>query len=664
MELAKEPETGMGSMDEHILVCLSASPSNARIIRTAARMAEAFQGTFTALYVETPNSDKMSDTDKKRMQENIRLAEQLGAAISTVYGNDVSYQIAEFARISNVTKIVIGRSNINRSHFWSPTSLTEELIKNAPNLDIHIIPDSSVDHKYYELKKSFLLHIQPTGKDLLITLLILAGATGIGTLFWSLGFTEANIITVYILGVLLISLFTKRHICSVISALVSVLLFNFLFTEPRLTFHAYEPGYPFTFAIMLTAALITGTLANKLKNHAKQSAQSAFRTKILFETNQQLQKAETENDVEIITARQLMKLLNRDILVFPEEKGKLLQPCLFHADSGRQNEIILPKQEQAAAQWVFDNKKRAGATTNLLSHAKNLYLAIHINQKVYGVVGIAVSGSHLDAFENSMLLSILGECALAIENNRNAREKEEAAMLAQKEQLRANLLRAISHDLRTPLTSISGNASTLLSDFKQLEQETIFQMFTDIYDDSQWLISLVENLLSVTRIEEGQLNLHLSTELVEEVVEEALRHISRKSMEHQISVDYKEDFLLAKMDAKLILQVIINLVDNAVKYTPAGSTIRIHVQRQGEMVAVSIADNGPGIPKDYRSRVFEMFFTGDPKIVDSRRSLGLGLFLCKSIVSIHGGELTLAENLPHGCIFTFTLTLGEVNIHE
>lgn len=664
MNLPKEPENAGEHAEEHILVCLSASPSNARIIRTAARMAEAFHGAFTALYVETPNSDKMKEADKKRMQDNIRLAEQLGAVISTVYGDDVSYQIAEYARISNVTKIVIGRSNINRNHFWSPTTLTEELIKNAPNVDIHIIPDSSEDHKYYELKKGLLLHIQPSGRDLFITLLVLAGATGIGTLFWSLGFTEANIITVYILGVLLTSLFTKRHICSVISALVSVLLFNFLFTEPRLTFHAYEPGYPFTFAIMLTAALITGTLANKLKNHAKQSAQAAFRTKILFETNQQLQKAETENDMLNITARQLMRLLGRDILVFPEERGTLSNARLFHPDSGIQNDAPLPAHELDAARWVFHNKRRAGAGTNVHSDSRNLYLAIHINQNAYGVVGIEADLRPLEAFENSMLLSILGECALAIENNRNAKEKEQAAMLAQKEQLRANLLRAISHDLRTPLTSISGNASTLLSDFKQLDQETILRIFNDIYDDSQWLISLVENLLSVTRIEEGRLNLHLSTELVEEVVEEALRHINRKSKEHEISVKYREEFLLAKMDAKLILQVIINLVDNAIKYTPAGSVIQISAQRQAGMAAVSVADNGPGIPDEYKSQVFEMFFTGDHKIIDSRRSLGLGLSLCKSIVSVHGGELTLEDNVPHGCIFTFTLPQGEVNIHE
>lgn len=666
MDLSEEQEVyGIDApKGEHILVCLSSSPSNAKIILTASRMAQAFHGTFTALYVETSNSDKMNASDKERMRRHIRLAEQSGAVISTVYGNDVSYQIAEFARISHVTKIVIGRSNINRSHFWSRTSLTEELIKIAPSVDIHIIPDSSVSHKYYEFKKGILLHMQPSGKDLLITLLVLAGTTGIGMIFWSLGFTEANIITVYILGVLLTSLFTKTHFCSVIGALASVLLFNFLFTEPRLTFHAYEQGYPFTFAIMLTAALITGTLANKLKSHAKQSAQSAFRTKILFETNQLLQKAEDEHDMIRITASQLMKLLDRDITACPKIGGTLDHFYLFQADSGRPKEIVLPSREREAAQWTLENQQRAGAGANIFPDVSNLYLPIHINRKIYGVIGIKVDPEPLDSFENSVLLSILGECALAVENICNSREKEAAALLAQKEQLRANLLRAISHDLRTPLTSISGNASNLLSNYEQLDKETVFQMFTDIYDDSQWLISLVENLLSVTRIDEGRLNFHKTTELMEEVIEEALRHISRKRTEHEITTEFRNEMLLVSIDAKLILQVLINIIDNAIKYTPPGSLIKLVVQKKENMAVVSVADNGPGIPDEIKPRVFEMFFTGNSKIIDSRRSLGLGLALCKSIINIHGGELTLEDNCPQGCIFTFTLPLGEVNINE
>ena len=239
-----------------------------------------------------------------------------------------------------------------------------------------------------ELKKRFSHHMKPSGRDLLVTLFVLVGATCIGTLFWSLGFTEANIITVYILGVLLTSLFTKRHFCSVLSSLASVLLFNFFFTEPRLTFHAYEHGYPFTFAIMLTAALITGTLANKLKSHAKQSAQAAFRTQILFDTNRLLQKAEDENDMINITASQLMKLLNRDIIAYPERDGRLCKACLFHGEDEKPVENLLSGREREAVEWVFQNRECAGATRDHFPEAENLYFALCSNQKAYGVMGI------------------------------------------------------------------------------------------------------------------------------------------------------------------------------------------------------------------------------------------------------------------------------------
>ncbi len=651
-------------VSEHTLVCLSASPSNAKIVKTAAKMATAFGGSFTALYVQTPDSDKMDEASKRRLQYHIRLAEQLGADITTVYGEDVSYQIAEFARISGVTKIVIGRSNVKRRHFWNKPTLTEKLTEIAPNLDIHIIPDNTVNPPYREKTDSFFRNLIPYPKDLLITLVILTVATLLGLAFYSLGFTDSNIITVYILGVLLTSLFTKGYACGVIGSVMSVMLFNFFFTEPRLTFHAYDSGYPVTFAIMLAASIITGTLASKLKSHAKLSAQAAFRTKVLLDTNQLLQKAQDDNDIVNITATQLMKLLNRSIVMYSVKGDTLSKGHLFPNVPETTDENLFTAEEQTAAEWVYKNKHYAGATTDTLNNAKCLYMAIRINNTVYGVVGIHIDGKPLDSFETSVLLSILGECALALDNNRNAKEKELAAVLAKNEQLRANLLRAISHDLRTPLTSISGNAGNLLSNYDKLDEDTRLQVFTDIFDDSQWLISLVENLLSVTRIEEGRMNLNMSVQLMDEVIDEAMKHINRKGAEHNISIECKDALLLARMDAKLIIQVIVNLVDNAMKYTHVGSEIKIIAKNIEGFVSVSVTDNGNGIPDSIKPYVFEMFYTGDNKIADSRRSLGLGLALCRSIVGAHGGEITLADNMPKGCIFTFTIPSGEVNINE
>lgn len=650
--------------NEHILVCLSASPSNAKIISTASKMACAFGGSFTALYVQTPDSEKMDEDSKRRLQHHIHLAEELGANITTVYGEDVSHQIAEFARISGVTKIVIGRSKVKRRHFWSKTTLTERLIEIVPNIDIHIIPDNVISTNHKESALGFWQNFIPYPMDLLITLFILVLTTLFGALLYLFGFTDSNIIPVYILGVLLTSLFTRGYFCGVISSLASVMLFNFFFTEPQLTLHAYDSRYIVTFAIMLASSIITGTLASKLKSHAKLSAQAAFRTKVLLDTNQLLQKAQDNEDIFKITATQLMKLLNRSVVMYSANEDGLSEGALFKAESDSLCEGLFSTEEYNAASWVFENHRQAGATTDTLNHAKCLYMAIHINERVYGVVGIYIDRKALDSFESSILLSVLGECALALDNKRNAKEKELAAVLAKNEKLRANLLRAISHDLRTPLTSISGNASNLLSNYEKLDEEMRRQIFTDIFDDSRWLISLVENLLSVTRIEEDRMNFNMSVHLMDEVIDEALKHINRKRDEHHIKVECLDELLLARMDAKLIIQVIINLVDNAIKYTPAGSDIIITAKRIEGFVSVSVADNGEGVPDSEKTRVFEMFYTGDNKIADSRRSLGLGLSLCKSIVHAHGGEITLKDNLPHGSVFTFVIPSSEVNINE
>lgn len=648
--------------DEHILVCLSSSPSNAKIIRTAARMATAFKGNFTALFVETPDFPVMNEENVKRLRSNMRLAEQLGAKIETIYGEDVPFQIAEFARLSGVSKVVIGRSSGVKRHLFSKPTLTEKLIANAPNLDVHIIPDTVSDAAVYRLRKvkkrNYLFF---SAADILKCIAILLVSSLIGTVFRNLGFAEANIITVYVLGVLITSVITKHQIYSLISSVVSVLVFNFLFTEPKFTLQAYGQGYPVTFLIMFLAAFLTGSLAIRLKNQAKQAARAAYRTKVLFDTNQLLQQSKDRNEIVSVTSNQLIKLLGRDIVFYLADADKLEEPQFFPA-ADENSEVCISDNEKAVAGWVFKNNKRAGATTETLSNSKCLYLAVRLNNMVYGVVGIVMGEESLDPFENSIVLSILGECALALENEKNAREKEEAAVLAENEQLRANLLRAISHDLRTPLTSISGNASNLLSNSESFDTDTKKQLYADIYDDSMWLIGLVENLLAVTRIEEGRLNLNISEDLIADVITEALHHINRKSVEHQITVENEDELLLVKMDAKLIVQVIINLVDNAIKYTPKNSHIKIRTEKHGDKAVVSIADDGDGIPNEMKPRVFDMFYSGANQIVDSRRSLGLGLSLCKSIIKVHGGEITVSDNQPHGTVFTFTLPIGEAKV--
>lgn len=649
--------------DEHILVCLSSSPTNAKIIRTASRMALAFRASFTALFVETPDFATMTEENKSRLRKNMKLAEQLGASIETTYGEDAAYQIAEFARLSGVSKIVVGRNNVIRNGAFGRQSLTEKLIAYAPNLDIYIIPDKPI-HRYLPPKSKHTFFQPFSAKDFIRSVAVCAAATCIGFLFYHFGFSEANIITVYILGVLITATITSSPLCSVASSIVSVLVFNYCFTEPRFTLDSYDAGYPVTFLIMFLAALLTGNLAMRIKEQARKSAQTAFRTKLMFDTNQALQQANGKQEIVDVTAKQLVRLLERDVVFYGKGDQHLAPPLWFPFQEESSAQPYCTENEEAVAEWVFNNNKRAGAGTDTLSSAKCLYLAVRMESRVYGVIGIVMDKGLLEPFEQSILFSILGEFAMALENEQTAQEKEQAAILAKNEQLCANLLRAISHDLRTPLTSISGNAGILLANDESLSPEKHRLLYTDIYDDSLWLINLVENLLSVTRIENGSMSLRLQPELMDDIIAEALRHVNRQSVQHLITVIPAAELALTKVDARLIVQVVINIVDNAIKYTPVGSQITISTCVKNKQIVTDVTDNGPGVPDEAKPHIFDMFYTSGTKIVDSRRSMGLGLALCKSIITAHGGTIQVLDNHPTGTIFRFSLPAEEVTLHE
>lgn len=647
---------------EHILVCLSSAPSNSRIIRIAAHMVEVFHSRFTALFVETPDFAVATEENKRRLLDNRRLAQQLGASIETVHGEDVPYQIAEFARLSGVTKIVLGQSVITGRRLLGKPTLTEQLLAYSPEIEIHIIPDQSAQTAYRP-KKTVKTKWAGVLTNAVSSVFILAAATLLSLLFDRLGFTHASIIMVYILGVLLTSIATSRRIYSLISSVASVVIFNFLFTTPRFTLTAYEAGYPVTFIVMFLTAYITGTFALSYKRQAAESAKTARRTQILFDTDQMLTKAKSRQEIIHAAAGQAIKLLDRNIVVFEAEDEQMIHPYLF-PQSGVDRSDYDAEKELSAARWALKHNQAAGAATDHFPDAQYLYLAVRVNERVYGVMGVEAAGAPLDASEYGILMSILGECALALENEKNAREKEAAAVLAESEQLRANLLRTISHDLRTPLTTISGNASSLLSNGAMFDEATKRQLYSDIYDDSMWLVDLVENLLYATRIEEGRMTLRTSAELLSDIVEEAIRHVDRKAASHRLTVNCGDELLLVKADGKLIVQVIVNLVDNAVKYTPPGSSIAVTVARRGNMAEISVADTGHGISDEEKGKVFDKFYCGTHKIKDNRRSLGLGLFLCKAIVDAHEGTIWVSDNRPHGTVFSFTLPLEEVTLHE
>ncbi len=640
--------------EDHILVCITGARTNAKVIRVAARMADAYHARLTGLYIES--NDHPSYKDDKQLKQNIALAEQFGAHVEIIDGDDIAKQILEYASLSNTTKIVLGHSQESRIHSFFHPSIGEQLIKDSPDLEVYIIPVKPSPR--YSLKR---INKDPGFiSNAVKSILILLGVTLIGFLFQSLGFSEANIITVYILGVLLIAVSTSQRIYSLISSIVSVILFNFFFTKPHLTFLAYGSGYPATFIIMFISAFITSTLAVRINQNAKKSAQTAYRTKILLETSQMLQKEEDYDGIVRVTCKQMVQLLKKDIIFYPIADASILEPYYFYNDSNEET----PDREEEVVQWVYKNNKQAGATTDTFESSAYLYFPINSNDKVYGIVGIRIIDKPIDTLENSILLSMISESGLALEKEYANKEKAKAEIRAKNEELHANLLRSISHDLRTPLTSISGNAGILLNSEDTLDTDQRKSIYHDIYQDALWLINLVENLLSITRIENGTMKLNKTTELLDEVIQEALKYTQRMHYNHPILYTTDDELILVKIDLRLMIQVLDNILDNANKYAPDGTPVEIKTRMDDDMVVIDIIDQGPGIEDNKKDKVFEMFYIGNTKVADSRRSLGLGLALCKSIVSAHEGTIQIVDNKPCGAIFKITLPIEEASFHE
>ena len=640
---------------EHILICLSSAPSNAKVIRTAARMAEAFHSGFTALFVQTPETKELSGENLKRLRSNLDRAEQLGAQISTVYGTDPAVQIAEYARVSGVTKIVMGRINHKQSPIAGKKSLADRLIE-LTDLDVYIIPD----HQPLYKKPIGKLHIPKTHftwKDtgIMLASLLLSSLAGYG--FYYAGFSESNIITVYILGVLITAVWTNGHFYGAVESLLSVAAFNFLFTEPRFSFQANDPSYPVTFLIMLFSSVIASSLASRVKAQARLAAQKSYYTELLLGSSQKLQKGRTEWDCLRLTAEQLNRLFDRPVLYALSEAEKEL---VFRVEPSDEENILteLGSEEIGVAKWVQRNNKHAGATTNTLPDTKLLFLSVRGTQGVMGIVGIPIVGYSVpDAFEKNLMVAILSECGLSQERIRLQEERNQAALQSQKERLQANLLRAVSHDLRTPLTNIRGSADMLMQEETALDAASRKRLYTAIYDDTNWLINMTENLLAATHLETDKESFKMGPELIEDLFQSAVTHLDRRAAEHRISVHLDDTTLMAVMNARLIQRVIINIMNNAIQYTPKGSHIELCAVRKGNDVQISVSDDGPGIPEDAKKHLFDLFYTAGQGKADCQRGLGLGLNLCQSIVALHGGKIEALNHLPVGTTFQFTLPL-------
>ncbi|MEA5004615.1 MAG: sensor histidine kinase KdpD, partial [Christensenella sp.] len=649
---------------EHILVCLSTSPSNAKVIRTAARMAEVFHAGFTALFVDAPENPALDTEGAKNLRDNIRLAKELGAKIATTYGENVPLQISAFARVSGVTKIVIGRTGQKMPFFGRRKNFVDQLIDHAPELEVFVIPDSGAKD-YKPRRRLGWGKFRFSLRDFVKMLLIMAAAVLIGILFDRIGFSQANVIVVLILGVLITANQTRGRFYGVIASVIGVLLYNFFFTEPRLTFNAYGAEYPITFAIMLVAALITSGLTSKVKRQATAATLSAFRTNILLEADRNLQDAKTKEEIVERSLYEISRFARRPVVIYLADKGDAASAFAVNEKGEEQKQAaFLNEDERAVAAWCIRNRHSAGKGTNTLPGAAARYTPLTTKEGVLAVVGLVADGEEqLDSMQDSLLYALYAQITSALERYLLNEAQRKAEMQAESERFRSNLLRAVSHDLRTPLTSISGSANSILTN--KFDEETRNRLITGIYDDSVWLINLVENLLSVSRIDNDNVQLRKEPQLVSEIIEEALRHVSRKISEHHLLTHLQDDMMMVNVDVQLIVQVFINIIDNAVKYTDAGSTIEVLVTRKGDEALVRIGDDGKGISDRDKKNIFDMFYTVSGNRGDSRRGLGLGLALCKIIVEAHGGKIAVMDNSPvHGTVFEFTLPIAEVKNSE
>jgi two-component system sensor histidine kinase KdpD len=642
-----------------ILVCISSSPSSAKCIRWTARMAEAFHAPWVVVYVEDDENEMQEDA-KKSFQVNMELAEQLGAEIVTLSGRDIAQTVAQYAKLSGVTNIVIGKSRTRKSlRSLFEVDLEDKLISLLDNTEIHIIPDGNIHNclqrfqkNFYQKRVSLSLH------DTLKMLGILTATTVFSYFLSVYGLRNQNFIMLYILAVLFISRTTSGYIYGIVASILCVVVDNFFFMAPYYDFRILGKDYAITFFAMLVTALITSTMTHRAKTQAELSQERERRMEVLYEINKKLLVTRGLEDIVSLTNEYLAGLFNRSAIFYTDDPsldstGNRILP------SGKDDvEFLSSEQGGSIAHWVFLNQKRAGAGTDTFMEAEAYYIPVISQGNVLGVIGISCrKGLVLSHSDRAFLRRISSLVAMALERQRLSDEQRAILIETEKEKMRSNLLRAISHDLRTPLTGILGASSAILENRDSLDIQTQVKLISHIKDDSQWLIRMVENLLSVTRINEDTANVTKTPEAAEEIIAAAISRIRKRFPSQKISVSVPEELLMVPMDATLIEQVIINLIENAIKHSGSDNLIQVILRKENSMAVFEVIDDGEGIAGQDFPHLFESYVPDGRKTADSSRGMGIGLSICMSIIKAHQGKMEAFNQENGGAVFRFVLPL-------
>ncbi len=644
---------------DRLLVCVGPRASGPQLVRAARRMAARLRVGWIAASVELPEHAGLPEPVREQLLQTMRLAEQLGAEIVTLPGARVSDEILTYARLRNVSKILVGRPGRPRWKRLLLGSPVDELIRRSGAIDVHVVGTAGADSEPSALSAPPESAREREGAAYIRAALIVAACTVVSALAHAL-IEPANLVMVYLLGVLAVALWLGRG-PSILAAVLSVAAFDFFVVPPRLTFAVTDTQYLITFAVMLTVGLVISTQAARVRQQALAATLRERRTAALYRLSREFASLRGMEQLLQATVANLSATVEGQVVLLLPVRGGRLQPwgsvAGWWSERVSERMVFAPAAaDQGVAQWVYDRGEPAGQGTATLPSASAWYLPLRAARGTVGVLGVrpAPSGGRFTPEQRALLETFANQIALAIERIYLADEAQAAQVQAETERTRAALLAAVSHDLRTPLATIAGASSTLADGGATLTTEARTELATLVAEEARRLARLVGNLLEMSRLEGGALRLTVEPQPLEEVVGAALTRLEEPLRDRPVAIDLPPDLPLIPYDAVLIEQVLVNLLENALRHTPAGGPIALGAAAGTSEVVLTVADRGPGIPPGDEERVFEKFYRA-PGAGDG--GVGLGLAICRAIVAAHGGRIWAEARPGGGALFLIRLPL-------
>ncbi len=632
---------------ERVLVCVGPSPFADRLVRATRRMAASLKSPWIAIHVETPRDADLSKADHERLTQTLRLVEQLGGETTTLSGQNVADELVQYARSRNVTKIVVGKPKQPRWKELFRGSLVYELTRKCGDIDVYVI---SGDPQPATTPATTPRRPPSSRLSYFWAMVVVLGCTGLSVLLSPL-FGPTNLVMIYMLGVVAVSLWLGRG-PSILATILGVVVFDFCFVPPQWTLAVRDTEYFFTFLVMLVTGLVISTLTARVQFQAEAARHRERRTAALYAMSRELAATQSAEQIARIADRHIMAASDVCAVVLLPDRDRNLAPSGTNTDS-----FALSVHDEAVAKWVLEHGETAGRGTATLPGSEGVYLPLPTSRGTVGVLGVipSNSASALDIEQLHLLEAFAGLIALALERANLETEADQIRLDIETERLRSSLLSAVSHDLRTPLSVVTGASSTLLENDQSLSPEVRRELAASILDESERLNRLVANLLDMTRLQAGALEVRKQWQPIEEVIGAALARVARQLKDHTVATHVDSDLPFAPLDDLLIQQVLVNLLENATRYTPPGTPIEISARHEDDLIVIEVADRGPGLPPGDPNRLFEKFYrAGDSK---TRTGAGLGLAICRGIVQLHGGKITAANRTGGGAVFRFTLPL-------